>query len=331
MEQISIYVSEVIRYLPQKSQSEIKKELTTNIMDMVDEMVAGGMSEKDAVQSVLSKMGNPRVLADEFLDKKAYLIGPRYYPSYLMIAKIVSAAVALGITIAFSVQYLFSTDASIINTIFQWLGSTFMGVIQAIAWVTLIFALVERYETPEIAKDIDLKVDDWSVSDLPKSQRNVKKSDRIEGLVGFLFAMILLLLLNTRLEVFGAYMFDQGTLQRIIPIFNMQNVNSWLPLLSLAIAVNAISDGLAMAIRNQTKNTMWVRLALNVISLIIFGYVLIYGNIFNAQLATQIAPNSPELANLWVWVQRNVVVVVIIANLISMVIQTYQILKFNKS
>lgn len=331
MEQVSIYVSEVIRYLPQKSQSEIKKELTTNIMDMVDELVANGMSEKQAVQSALSKMGNPRLLADEFLDKKAYLIGPRYYPTYLMIAKIVSAAVALGITIAFSVQYLFSTDASIINTIFQWLGSTLMGVIQAIAWVTVIFALVERYETPEIAKDIDLKVEDWSVSDLPKSQRNVKKSDRIEGLVGFLFAMILLLLLNTKLDLFGVYLFDQGTLQTIIPIFNMQNISSWLPLLSMAIAINAISDGLAMAIRNQTKNTMWVRLALNVVSLLIFAYVLIYGNIFNAQLASQIAVNNSELEFLWTLLQRNVVVIVIIANLISMTIQTYQILKFNKS
>ena len=330
MEQISIYVSEVIRYLPQKSQSEIKKELTTNIMDMVDELVAGGMSEKDAVQSVLSKMGNPRLLADEFLDKKAYLIGPRYYPTYLLIAKIVSAAVALGITIALGVQFLFSTDIRIVSSLFQWLGSLVMGVVQAIAWVTVIFALVERYETPNTAKDIDLKVEDWSVSDLPKSQRNVKKSDRIEGLVGFLFAMIILLLLNTRLELFGVYMFDNGVLREIVPVFNMQNTSSWLPLLSIAIALNAISDGVAMAIRNQTKSMMWLRLGLNVLSLILFTYVLIYGNIFNAQLATQIAPNSSELKNLWAFVGRNVVVVIIIANLISITIQIYQIVKFNK-
>jgi hypothetical protein len=230
MEQITIYVSEVIRYLPQKSQSEIKKELTTNILDMVDELTAGGISEKDAVASVLSKMGNPRLLADQYLDKKAYLIGPRYYPTYLMIAKIVSGAVALGITIALSVQY----------------------------------------------------------------------------------------------------MFDNGVLREIVPIFNIQNASSWLPLLSIAIALNAISDGVAMAIRNQTKNTMWVRLALNLISLILFAYVLINGNIFNAQLATQIAPNSSELANLWILVQRNVVVIVIIANLISMAIQAFQIIRFNK-
>jgi hypothetical protein len=329
MEQISIYVSEVIRYLPQNSQSEIKKELTTNIMDMVDELVVCGMSEKDAVHSVLSKMGNPRLLADQFLDKKAYLIGPRYYPTYLMIAKIVSGAVALGITIAFLVQYLFSSDASIVNSILQWLGSTFMGVVQGIAWVTIIFALVERYETPETAKDIDLKVDDWSVKDLPKSQRNARKSDRGEGLIGFIFAVILLLLLNTNLEILGAYMFDNGVLREIVPIFNVQNASTWLPLLSIAIALNAISDGVAMAIRNQTKNTMWLRLALNLISLILFAYVLINGSIFNAQLATQIAPNSSELANLWTLVQRNVVVVVIITNLISMAIQAYQIFRFN--
>ncbi|MBV1708471.1 MAG: hypothetical protein KMY54_01310 [Erysipelothrix sp.] len=282
----------------------------------------------------MSKMGNPRLLADEFLDKKAYLIGPRYYPTYLMISKIVSGAVALGITIAFTAQYLFSADASIFNTILQWLGSTFMGVIQAIAWVTVIFALVERYETPGTVKDmglIDPKVDDWSVNDLPKSQRSVNKSDRIEGLVGFIFAVILLLLLNTHLEIFGAYMFDNGVLREIVPIFNIQNASTWLPLLSIAIALNGISDGLAMAIRNQTKNTMWIRLSMNLVSLILFAYVLFNGNIFNAQLAFQIAPNSSELNNLWIMVQRNVVVVVIIANLISMSIQSYQIFKFNKA
>jgi hypothetical protein len=179
MEQITIYVSEVIRYLPQKSQSEIKKELTTNILDMVDELTAGGMSEKDAVTTVLSKMGNPRLLADQYLDKKAYLIGPRYYPTYLMIAKIVSGAVALGITVALSVQYLFSPDVSIIQTIVQWLSSIFSGVIQAIAWVTLIFAAVERFEEVGVLKNVDVELDDWSVKDLPKSQRNSKKSDRI--------------------------------------------------------------------------------------------------------------------------------------------------------
>lgn len=330
MEQITIYVSEVIRYLPQKSQSEIKKELTTNILDMVDELTAGGMSEKDAVVSVLSKMGNPRLLADQYLDKKAYLIGPRYYPTYVMIAKIVSGAVALGITVALSVQYLFSTDASIFQTLVQWLGSIFMGVVQAIAWVTLIFAGVERFEEVGVLKHVDVDLDDWSVKDLPKSQRNSKKSDRIEGLVGFLFAIIFLILLNTRLELFGVYMFDQGTLKEIIPIFNMQNASTWVPLISIAIALNAISDGIAMALRNQTRNTMWFRLVLNVLSFVFFAYVLINGNILNVDLAAQIAPESVELQNLWIWVQRNVVVIIVIVNLISMAIQTFQINRFNR-
>lgn len=330
MEQITIYVSEVIRYLPQKSQSEIKKELTTNILDMVDELTAGGMSEKDAVVSVLSKMGNPRLLADQYLDKKAYLIGPRYYPTYVMIAKIVSGAVALGITVALSVQYLFSTDASIFQTLVQWLGSIFMGVVQAIAWVTLIFAGVERFEEVGVLKHVDVDLDDWSVKDLPKSQRNSKKSDRIEGLVGFLFAIIFLILLNTRLELFGVYMFDQGTLKEIIPIFNMQNASTWVPLISIAIALNAISDGIAMALRNQTRNTMWFRLVLNVLSFIFFAYVLINGNFLNVDLAAQIAPESVELQNLWIWAQRNVVVIIVVVNLISMAIQTFQINRFNR-
>jgi hypothetical protein len=331
MDQITIYVSEVIRYLPQKSQSEIKKELTTNILDMVDELTAGGMAEKDAVVTVLSKMGNPRLLADQYLDKKAYLIGPRYYPTYLMIAKIVSGAVALGITVALSVQYLFSADASIIQTIVQWLGSVFMGVIQAVAWVTLIFAGVERFEEIGVLKNVDVELDDWSVKDLPKSQRNSKKSDRIEGLVGFLFAIIFLILLNTRLELFGAYIFDQGTLKEIVPIFNLQTASSWIPLVSIAIAFNAVSDGIAMAMRNQTRNTMWFRLVLSLLSFIFFAYVLINGNIFNVDLAAQIAPNSVELQNLWTWTQRNIVVIIVAANLISMAIQTFQIARFNKA
>jgi hypothetical protein len=298
---------------------------------MVDELTAGGMAEKDAVVTVLSKMGNPRLLADQYLDKKAYLIGPRYYPTYLMIAKIVSGAVALGITVALSVQYLFSADASIIQTIVQWLGSVFMGVIQAVAWVTLIFAGVERFEEIGVLKNVDVELDDWSVKDLPKSQRNSKKSDRIEGLVGFLFAIIFLILLNTRLELFGAYIFDQGTLKEIVPIFNLQTASTWIPLVSIAIAFNAVSDGIAMAMRNQTRNTMWFRLVLNLLSFIFFAYVLINGNIFNVDLAAQIAPNSVELQNLWTWSQRNIVVIIVAANLISMAIQTFQITRFNKA
>jgi hypothetical protein len=248
-----------------------------------------------------------------------------------MIAKIVSGAVALGITVALSVQYLFSADASIIQTIVQWLGSVFMGVIQAVAWVTLIFAGVERFEEIGVLKNVDVELDDWSVKDLPKSQRNSKKSDRIEGLVGFLFAIIFLILLNTRLELFGAYIFDQGTLKEIVPIFNLQTASSWIPLVSIAIAFNAVSDGIAMAMRNQTRNTMWFRLVLSLLSFIFFAYVLINGNIFNVDLAAQIAPNSVELQNLWTWSQRNIVVIIVAANLISMAIQTFQITRFNKA
>ena len=331
MEKVTIYVSEVIRYLPQKSQQEIKNELTANIMDMIDELTAGGMSKQDAITSVLTKMGNPRLLADQYLDKKAYLIGPRYYPTYLMIAKIVSAAVAFGITIAFFVQILFSSDASIFQMIIQWIGSVFMGVIQAIAWVTLIFAGVERFEEVGAVKKVDFPLDDWSIKDLPKVQKDVKKSDRVDGLIGFLFAVIFLILLNTRLELFGVYMFDQGTLTNIVPIFNMQNSASWLPLVSIAIAFNALADGVAMAYRNQTRITHMFRVGLNLLSFILIAYVLINGNIFNADLAVQIAPNSIELSNLWIWVQRNIIVVIVIANIIGIAVQTYHVVKFNRT
>jgi hypothetical protein len=248
-----------------------------------------------------------------------------------MIAKIVSGAVALGITVAFFVQLLFSSDASIFQLIIQWLGSVFMGVIQAIAWVTLIFAGVERSEEVGVFKKVEIATDDWSIKDLPKSQRNLKKSDRIEGLVGFLFAVIFLILLNTRLELFGVYMFDQGTLTNIVPIFNLQTAASWLPLVSIAIAINALSDGVSMAVRNQTRLTHMFRVALNLLSFIFIAYVLINGNVFNADLAVQIAPNRVELNNLWIWVQRNIVVVIVIANIIGIAIQTYQVVKFDRT
>ncbi len=99
----------------------------------------------------------------------------------------------------------------------------------------------------------------------------------------------------------------------------------------MAVALNAFSDGVTMALRNQTRLTHVFRVALNLMSFILIAYVLINGNVFNTELAAQVAPNSVELKNLWIWVQRNIVVVIVIANIIGIAIQTFQIARFNRT
>ena len=161
MNNIEIYVFEVVKYLPRHLREDVKLELTSQLMDMIENLD----HQDNAVQTVLESMGSPKVLADRYLNKQSALIGPRYYEVYSKIIKIVILALTLAFTITFGIKIFFSEVISL-WIILEYFGTLLNASMMAFAYVTLIFAFMEYKEFK--IEDKDLESTSWTINDLPQ-------------------------------------------------------------------------------------------------------------------------------------------------------------------
>ena len=143
MELIERYIYAVTKSLPQKQKAKIAKELKANIEEMLAQN-SSNESLEEKVNKILLELGDPEILADNYRGSKKFLIGPVYYDIYLMVLKIVIAAVVGVISIAFFIKSFFTANLDIANIGLEYLGSIFSGAMQAFAWTTIIFIIIEK-------------------------------------------------------------------------------------------------------------------------------------------------------------------------------------------
>lgn len=90
MNLIDIYITEVGKYLPQKSRHDIQEEIRSALQDMVDDrsQQTGRPVDEDLTVEVLREFGSPEKVAASYLPER-YLVGPRLFPAFLKTAQIV--------------------------------------------------------------------------------------------------------------------------------------------------------------------------------------------------------------------------------------------------
>ena len=139
------YIYDVTRRLPDNQREEVSKELDANIQDM---MVSDSEAE---LERVIYELGEPRVLASEYSDKKRYLIGPKWMDDYLRTLKIV-VAVFVSLSLVFGLlDNMLHPDATSAIGIFaevfaKTVSEMWSSALSAFAFVTLVFVLIERYD-----------------------------------------------------------------------------------------------------------------------------------------------------------------------------------------
>jgi hypothetical protein len=101
---IDTYVSEVGRRLPRKTRTDIEAEIRSILQDMLDErsQKTGKPVDEEMTLEVLKSYGDPEKVAATYQGER-YLIGPRLYPIFMMVLRIVLlvtgilAAIGLGV------------------------------------------------------------------------------------------------------------------------------------------------------------------------------------------------------------------------------------------
>ncbi len=222
MNLIDRYVAEVGKNLPLlKGREDIEKELRSTLEDMLEDRASttGRMRDEAMEIELLKEYGSPQTVAATY-NSHPYLIGPRLFPFFLFVLKIVITVVVfvmLGLAGVRAVTDTPMMGMEFVNIIGGGLGNAVSAAIAAFGNVVLVFAILERVlPDKEISGFNDEK--DWNPASLAEEPDPdmVKRGELIAEIV---FTFIGLAVLNLYPEILGmAYFGDDTTV--FIPMFS---------------------------------------------------------------------------------------------------------------
>jgi len=239
MELINLYLEEVRQQLPLKNREDILREIQSTLMDMIEDRnpSPGQDLSRESVMAVLREFGSPQQVARQYSTQNV-LIGPRMYPLYLQVLKIVLIVIGavnlVGIIIAIVTPS--NLEVGVFETIAQILGGLFSSLFTGFGIVTLSFASIERTTPRDWRFDLD---QEWQPEQLLRKKD--KQQISIPGLaIEITLSLIFIALLNFFLDRIGIYFLgDSGWVST--PILN-NNFTRYIPWITasavLDIALN---------------------------------------------------------------------------------------------
>ena len=161
------YLLAIKRDLGTQQGEDITAEIESYIGDLLEERF-GGDTEVGAeeLEAVLKEMGSPRKVAAQYRPQR-YLIGPRLFPIYWLVLRILAAVVAGSLALSFFISIGLRQEGVPTQAFLEFLGSIFSGVLSGAGSVTLVFAIMERLmENREVQELKDLE--EFKLSELPE-------------------------------------------------------------------------------------------------------------------------------------------------------------------
>jgi len=231
MNLIDRYIAEVGKHLPRKQRADIEAEIRSTLEDMLEErkQAEGAASEAQVIE-LLKEYGAPRKVAESYVGPN-YLIGPRVYPTFELVTRIVMivlfslALVALGLGIAKSSF----TGPEFLKTVGESALGLLGGIITAFGNIVLVFAILERVLP---AKEFE-EEEEWDPAELAREP----DPDRVkfgEQIGEMFFLVLFLVIFNLYPGVIGFGFFNENDWVFISPELT-DTFFSYLPWLNILI------------------------------------------------------------------------------------------------
>ena len=200
MKLIDRYVVQVGKYLPAKTREDIEKELKSTLEDMLEDRAQKLARPADEAMELelLREYGAPDKVADTYYSTQ-YLIGPRMYPTFITVLKIVfavlSALAVVGLVVALGKVGFAGREFA--QTLMQTVGGYIGAAITAFGNVVLVFVLLDRFLPDSEIKELKTGLkfsEEWDPATLLKEQdpNMVKRGELIAEII-FTFAAVVLL------------------------------------------------------------------------------------------------------------------------------------------
>ncbi|MCG1023527.1 HAAS signaling domain-containing protein [Sutcliffiella horikoshii] len=280
MKLIELYVQEVTRRLPERQREDIGLELRSTIEDMLPD----DYQEED-IKTVLSELGHPAKLASGYLDKPMHLIGPRYFDVYVSLLRLI---IPLAMIISFCVVtfvgiFSYSGEGEVIPVLLGMIGdgvwNSISAGMQTFFWITLTFAIVERYDTSNKTNPITSNWKEWTPEDLkdvpyiPKERAITK----VELFGSIIWTVIWVAGYFNANRLLGIYEKGEEGLTLVTPLFNQAQLISFWPLVMLVILLELGLVAYKWKLGQWTMKLVIANVGVHVVSLAVF--LLVFSNL----------------------------------------------------
>ncbi|CAG0999603.1 hypothetical protein ANAEL_02854 [Anaerolineales bacterium] len=246
MNLIDRYVIEVGKHLPLvKGRKDIEKELRSTLEDMLEDHAqkAGRAADETMEIELLKEYGAPEKVAATY-NPQPYLIGPRMYPFFLMVLKIVTAVITIVLLVLTGVKIATMSPMAgpeFAKVIGDGLAGIISAVIAAFGNIVLVFAILERF-----VPAAEFKMDEEKEWD-PASLKKEPEPDEVkawESILAIVFTFIALSIFNYNPQWIGIYTVS-GDKWNIIPILT-ESFFHWLPWINIGWIAEIVLNGILL-------------------------------------------------------------------------------------
>ncbi len=196
---IDTYVSEVGRRLPRKTRSDIEAEIRSILQDMLEErsQKTGKAVDEEMTLEILKEYGAPEKVAATYQGER-YLIGPRLYPIFMMVMRIVLIVIGVLAAIGLGIALFHTTLAPMnaLETILKAFANFGTSALTALGNIVIIFAIVE-WALFRAGGKVDIKglpaEKEWDPRSLTRlsTTNQVKMGETIVEIVGCFVAIVI--------------------------------------------------------------------------------------------------------------------------------------------
>jgi hypothetical protein len=310
MNLIDTYVAEVGRRLPRKYRMDIEAEIHSVLEDLLDDLSKESHRPVDdeMILDVLKEYGDPEKVAASYQDDR-YLIGPRLYPIFLTVIKVIFPAIAILAGLGALIQV--SRQVASVNDISGLFVSVLVGVVatsvSALGNIVLIFAIIEwvmRNERMTIKGKTIPARKEWDPRSLTKisSPNQVKLSQMILEIVAC-FAAIVIFNIYPQFFRFGFISDNQWYIGTgsgsFFPLLS-DTFFSYLPYLTAVWVLTILLDFMLLRMGHWNLKAGIISVGLKVISILIVVALLIGPSLLGittASLAAAGFPYPPDTAS----------------------------------
>ena len=156
------YVWAVLRAVPSRQRDELEPEIRALVADAADAHTDSAAPDA-AERAALVELGDPDALAARYTDATRFLIGPRLYPEWERLLRLLLPIVVPIAGFAFG-AVSWATGKPVWEAIVGGLSIAFTVAVQLVFWFTLVFAIAERAG----AAYIPATGRPWTPDDLPE-------------------------------------------------------------------------------------------------------------------------------------------------------------------
>jgi hypothetical protein len=276
MNLIDRYVSEVGKHLPLvKGRKDIEKELRSTLEDMLEDRAqkAGRTADEAMEIDLLKEYGSPQEVAATY-NQHPYLIGPRMFPFFLMVLKIVTTVITIVLLVLTGIKIgTMSPMAGVefAKAIGDGLAGIISAVIAAFGNIVLVFAILERF-----VPAAEFKMDEEKEWD-PAALKKEPEPDEIkiwEPILAIVFTFIALSIFNYNPQLIGMYTIS-GDKWSVVPVLT-EAFFRWLPWINVGWIAEIILNGMLLRTGRWNFPTRIFSIGIKIFQIVI-GYFLLTG------------------------------------------------------